>query len=205
MPPIVNSIRILYSYCMDTPPVKPRADAQRNYELLVRATKDAIAATGSIPALDFIAKKAGVGIGTLYRHFPTRGNLLKAIYADNIAALVTEAAELVCKPDVSPVAAVQTWLQKAVHYSLDDAGFGEMVELSIHDKQSPLLVAGSQLMDRAQDMRVFRSDITILDLLRFTHSITSDTGPEMTHDKADALVSVIVAGAQISQNSDIAR
>ena len=185
---------------MNTTPIKLRADAQRNYELLVQVTKDAIAATGSIPALDFIARKAGVGIGTLYRHFPTRSSLLMVLYSDQITGLVTEATGLLGKRDMSPDQAVLIWLQKAVHYGLEDAGFNEAIDISIQDKQSPLLLAGSALLSRAQATKLFRADITVFDLLRFTNSITSDMSSHVSREKADMLVSMIVAGARSNPN-----
>src|SRR5258706_5551988 len=68
---------------------KPRADAQRNRERILEVAKQAFTRSGADTSLDDIAKQAGVGPGTLYRHFPTREELLKAVYRNNLGKLAT--------------------------------------------------------------------------------------------------------------------
>src|SRR5262249_7055422 len=82
-----------------TQPQRPmRADARRNYEKLVAAARDAFTAQGSSASPAAVAARAGVGIGTLYRHFPTRQALLEAVYADEVDAMARAAHELAGRP-----------------------------------------------------------------------------------------------------------
>ena len=69
-----------------------RADALRNYEKLIAAARDAFADAGSATSLEEIARRAGVGIGTLYRHFPTRQDLLEAVYVEEVERLCRSAS-----------------------------------------------------------------------------------------------------------------
>ncbi|WP_243420777.1 helix-turn-helix domain-containing protein [Micromonospora globispora] len=75
-----------------------RADARRNYEALVAAAREAFGERGTSASLEEIARRAQVGIGTLYRHFPTRQELLEAVYVDEVEALCRSAAELADLP-----------------------------------------------------------------------------------------------------------
>jgi AcrR family transcriptional regulator len=89
--------------------VRPmRADARRNYERLLKAAVDAFAEHGEGASLDDIAKRAGVGSGTLYRHFPTRHALLEAAYLDRIEAIAARADALAA--ELPPGEALVEWL-----------------------------------------------------------------------------------------------
>ena len=88
-----------------------RADARRNYEKLIEAARAAFADSGSQASLEEIARRAGVGIGTLYRHFPTRQALLEAVYVDEVEALSRSADELA---DLPPWDALAEWLRRYV-------------------------------------------------------------------------------------------
>ncbi|NEC30193.1 TetR/AcrR family transcriptional regulator, partial [Streptomyces sp. SID8111] len=91
--------------------VRPmRADARRNRERLLAAAVEAFAAQGEGASLDDIAKRAGVGSGTLYRHFPTRRALLEAVYADRIDALAARAGDLAER--LPPGPALRAWLDE---------------------------------------------------------------------------------------------
>src|SRR5246127_124778 len=87
---------------------KPRADAQRNRERLLEVPKRAFTRSGADTSLDDIAKQAGVGPGTLYRHFPTREELLKAVYRNELENLAT--AEEKFAETMPPVEALRAWL-----------------------------------------------------------------------------------------------
>ncbi|HEY3681911.1 MAG TPA: TetR/AcrR family transcriptional regulator [Streptosporangiaceae bacterium] len=89
-----------------------RADAARNAALLLAAARDLVAEAGNDVALDEVARRAGVGNATLYRHFPTRADLLVAVYADEVAALCRRGEELRTAPD--PLDALFTWLDAFV-------------------------------------------------------------------------------------------
>src|SRR4051812_17930442 len=90
-----------------------RADALRNYEKLVAAAREAFTEADRSASLEDIARRAGVGIGTLYRNFPTRADLVQAIYVDEVEALSRSAAEL---PDLEPGEALWGWLHRFVGY-----------------------------------------------------------------------------------------
>lgn len=90
-----------------------RADARRNYEALVAAAREVFAAQGAGGSLEEIARRAQVGIGTLYRHFPTRRELLEAVYVDEVEALCQAAGDLAGLP---PWDALVAWLHRFVEY-----------------------------------------------------------------------------------------
>src|ERR1700748_2656490 len=83
-----------------------RADARRNYEKVIAAARDALAAGGSATSLEEIARRAGVGIGTLYRHFPNRQALLEAVYVNELVEVCRSAAEL---EEADPWEALDDW------------------------------------------------------------------------------------------------
>src|SRR4051812_43676824 len=90
-----------------------RADARRNYEKLLAAARDAFTEDGSAASLEDIARRAGVGIGTLYRHFPTRQALLEAVYLDEVDALCHSATAF---SEQEPWEALAAWLHRLVAY-----------------------------------------------------------------------------------------
>src|SRR5580693_8440781 len=90
-----------------------RADARRNYEKVVAAAREAFAEGGAATSLEEIARRAQVGIGTLYRHFPTRQALLEAVYVGEVQDLCRSAADL---DDLPPWDALVSWLHRFVAY-----------------------------------------------------------------------------------------
>src|ERR1700723_4097591 len=99
------------------PPRKPRADAERNRERILEVAKEAFARDGAKASLDDIAKQAGVGPGTLYRHFPSRKDLLKAVYQAAAEKLATAAMEFA--ETLPPIDAVRAWMMLFVDYIAD--------------------------------------------------------------------------------------
>ena len=93
---------------------KPRADAQRNRALLLKTAKAAFAEKGAGASLDEIARTAGVGAGTLYRHFPTRDALIEAVYRAEVEALATAATRLL--QERPPLDALREWMRLFVDY-----------------------------------------------------------------------------------------
>src|SRR3954453_8941279 len=90
-----------------------RADARRNYEKLLAAAREAFTEADRDASLEDIARRAGVGIGTLYRNFPTRSDLVEAVYVDEVDALSRSAAELA---ELEPWEALSAWLRRFVGY-----------------------------------------------------------------------------------------
>jgi AcrR family transcriptional regulator len=93
---------------------KPRADAQRNRDVLLEAAKGAFAEAGAETSLDEIARRAGVGIGTLYRHFPTRDAIVEAVYRREVQQLAEAAPRLV--DSLPPAEALRAWMRLFIDY-----------------------------------------------------------------------------------------
>src|SRR6516165_4134088 len=93
---------------------KPRTDAQRNRDRIIEVAKEAFTRSGANASLDDIAKEAGVGAGTLYRHFPTRDALIEAVYRSEVEKLA--AAEKKFSENLPPVEALRAWLLLFVDY-----------------------------------------------------------------------------------------
>jgi len=153
-----------------------RADALRNYEKLVAAGREAFTEADRSASLEDIARRAGVGIGTLYRHFPTRTDLVQAIYVDEVEALSRSAAELA---DLEPWEALTAWLGRFVGYvATKKALADELFAVDDAERQavfagcrSMLYGAGEPLLRRAQDAGIVRPDVTIEEVVRLVGCI----------------------------------
>ncbi|GIG87124.1 TetR/AcrR family transcriptional regulator [Plantactinospora endophytica] len=149
-----------------------RADARRNYQALVSAAQEVFAEHGAAGSLEEVARRAGVGIGTLYRHFPTRRDLFESLYVDEVEALCRTAAELA---DLPPWEALAGWLRRFVGYTVTKRALAE--ELT-HDSdffrtcRTEIYTAGEPLLARAQAAGVVRSDVTFDDTVRLLSGIT---------------------------------
>jgi AcrR family transcriptional regulator len=153
-----------------------RADARRNYEKLVAAGREAFTEADRSASLEDIARRAGVGIGTLYRHFPTRTDLVQAIYVDEVEALSRSAAELA---GLEPWEALTSWLERFVGYvATKQALAEELFAVADEERQavfagcrSMLYGAGEPLLRRAQDAGIVRSDVSIEEVIRLVAGI----------------------------------
>jgi len=177
-----------------------RADARRNYERLLAAAAGAFTERGADDvSLEEIARRAGVGIGTLYRHFPTRQALLEAVYRDQVEALGARAAELI-QAD-SPAAALAEWVTALVTFGKAKRSLTTAL-LEVLDKNSPLLQssrdvlrgATDELLERAQRAGVARTDVRGSDVMRLAHgvSMTADLGQDP--DQAERMLALILDG-----------
>jgi AcrR family transcriptional regulator len=151
-----------------------RADALRNYEKLLAAAREAFTESGRSASLEDIARRAGVGIGTLYRHFPTRADLVQAIYVDEVEALSRSATEL---SQLEPWEALEGWLQRFVGYiATKQALADELFAVAERDAvfagcRAMLYAAGTPLLDRAQDAGIVRPDVNIDEVIRLVGGI----------------------------------
>jgi AcrR family transcriptional regulator len=161
-----------------------RADARRNYEKLLAAARESFAQDGTSASLEEIARRAEVGIGTLYRHFPTRQDLLEAVYVDEFEAMARSAADLAHLP---PWEALVAWLRQFVGYSTTKRAVGaELLAYVDADSEvfrrsrAAITEAGEPLFQRAQDADVVRRDATFLDTARMVGGIAAirGAGPE---------------------------
>jgi AcrR family transcriptional regulator len=153
-----------------------RADARRNYERLVVAAREVFAHSGGDASMEAIAKHAGVGIGTLYRHFPTRIDIVEAVYRTDVDELVDAAERLVAGSD--PWAAVVGWLQAFVRYAQTKRTL--LSELHEAFEKNPQLKSVSReriegalrtVLDPARRAGVVRSDIDESDLMQLLSSV----------------------------------
>lgn len=178
-----------------------RADARRNYERLLSAALATFAEDGADTAsLEEIARRAGVGIGTLYRHFPTRQALLEAVYRDQVAALQVRAAELL--QTEPPAAALADWLRAMVAFGGTKRSLTTAL-LQTLDRDSELLSSSgailrgstSELLERAQRAGVARTDVSGTDVLRLAHgvSMASDWAPG-DPGQAERMLTLVIDG-----------
>jgi AcrR family transcriptional regulator len=152
-----------------------RADARRNYEKVLAAARAAFAEGGESTALEEIARRAGVGIGTLYRHFPNRQALLEALYVDEVDEICRSAAEL---DDADPWEALSGWFERFIGYiATKQALAHELLNYLDRDAQlfkvcrASLFEAGEPLLTRAQEAGVVRPDVGIAEVLQMVMGI----------------------------------
>lgn len=150
---------------------RPRADSIRNRELLLQAAAAVFSAGGPDASLEAVAKKAGVGIGTLYRHFPTREALFEAVYRHEVDHLGELAERLMVEAD--PVDAVRRWLHANVQVVATKKGMLAALALAAHGSSELYAYSFDRmnnavglLLDRAVAAGEIRSDITSENLLR---------------------------------------
>ena len=150
---------------------KPRADAVRNRERVLEAAKRVFSAGGPEASLEAVARAAGVGIGTLYRHFPTREALFDAVYRREVQQLAELAEEL--KQEARPIDALLQWMRSCVKFVATKKGMSAALALAAY--KNPELLSFSfdrltralgGLLDRAIAAGEIRGDVGPEDLLR---------------------------------------
>jgi AcrR family transcriptional regulator len=183
-------------------PVPPRrADARRNYDKLIAAAAAAFAEHGADDvSLEEIARRAGLGIGTLYRHFPARQSLLEAVYKEQVDALDALAAKLMTAE--SPGAALGEWIRAFAAFGRTKRSLSGALVATL-GKNSELMSTCSKvlrdcteaLLGRAQQAGAARADVTGADVLRLTHGLimASDAHPS-DPGQTERMVSLIVGG-----------
>ena len=177
-----------------------RADAQRNYIRLLEAASAAFAEHGADDvSLEEIARRAGVGIGTLYRHFPTRQALLEAVYTDQVESLSSRAAELLRAE--SPGDALAEWLRAMMKFSSTKRNMTTAL-LATLGTDSELLSscakeikgAAESLIARAQQAGVVRADADARDVIRLVHAVNIATEKAPEPGQADRMLALILDG-----------
>jgi AcrR family transcriptional regulator len=151
---------------------KPRADAVRNRERVLEAAKAVFSAGGADASLEAVARTAGVGIGTLYRHFPTREALFEAVYRREVQHL-GDLAEKLKEQKMQPVEALRQWMRSNVRFVATKKGMSAALALAV-DKNSKLVSSSSErlaravggLLDCAIAAGEIRDDVSPEDLLR---------------------------------------
>ena len=164
------------------PARKPRTDSVRNRERVLQAAKMVFAAGGPAASLEAVARQAGVGVGTLYRHFPTRQDLFEAVYRREVEQLVELAEQL--GTDLPPLEALRRWMHANVEFVATKKGMSAALAVAVHASSDlsaysmdRLGRALETLLRRAVKTRVIRDDISTEDILR------TIVGLCYTHDK----------------------
>ncbi|AZM55488.1 TetR/AcrR family transcriptional regulator [Streptomyces sp. WAC 01529] len=163
---------------------RPRADARRNRERIVAAAREAFAESGPEASLNEIARRAGVGPGTLYRHFPARPALLTAVLQDRIDSLCARAEELLAAD--SPDEALTEWLRALLAHARVNQGLGSALLLERPDAlgfdcHQRIQDTAHGLLARAQRLGTARPDLTAPDLVQLVVGIALST----SHATAD--------------------
>lgn len=182
-------------------PRKPRADASRNRERILAAARDAFTADSMNVSLDEIAKQAGVGPGTLYRHFPTRDDLLEAVYRSELQKL-SEAEQKLAQSH-SPVEALRAWMRLFVDYIATKQIIAPALNNIVGgpsriyaDSGAVLTGAIESLVRRAVESGDIRPDLDAMDLLRALVGVSNVASAPNWKSSARRLVDILILGSR---------
>jgi len=180
---------------------KPRSDAQQNRDRVLEVAKAAFTRSGADASLDDIAKQAGVGPGTLYRHFPTRDALIEAVYRTEVEKLAAAQREL--SANLPPIKALRAWMMLFVDYiatkKIIASALNSVVggPSRLYDS-SRVQVAGAidALVKTAMKSGDIRKDLEPYDLLRALIGVSNvATGPDW-QESARRLVDILIKGSR---------
>ena len=180
---------------------KPRTDAQRNRERILEVAKEAFTESGANASLDDIAKQAGIGPGTLYRHFPTREELIEAVYRTEVEKLA--AAERTFAETMPPLDALRAWMLLFVDYIATKKIIAAALNSLVGDPSKIFEASYAQmweairaLVKRAVKSGDIRKDLDPIDLLRALIGVANvGTSPDW-QQSARRLVDILTLGAR---------
>jgi AcrR family transcriptional regulator len=182
----------------DTTPTL-RADAQRNREKLLATAVDVFAQEGTDVSLERIAKQAGVGIGTLYRHFPTREALIVAAYRNEVAVLCEAADELLASHPAGE--ALELWMDQFVSYAVAKRGMkGALHSMTASgsdlftETRAGITAAIAKLVEAAAAAGAIRADVDPEDVLLATGAIWTNLDAPDWEDRARRLLALLMDG-----------
>jgi AcrR family transcriptional regulator len=180
---------------------KPRTDAQRNRERILEVAKEAFTRSGANTSLDEIAKQAGVGAGTLYRHFPTREDLLAAVYRTEVEKLA--AAERRFAETLPPIEALRAWMLLFVDYIAAKQIIAPALNTLVGDHKKVFEASYAQVWDairalvkRAIKSGDIRKDLDPLDLLRALIGVANVATSPDWQQSARRLVDILIIGSR---------
>jgi AcrR family transcriptional regulator len=180
---------------------KPRLDAKRNRERILEAAKQEFTRSGANASLEEIAKKAGVGPGTLYRHFPTREDLLEAVYRTEVEKLA--AAERKFAETLPPVEALRAWMLLFIDYIAAKQIIAPVLNALVGDPKKVFEASYGQiwgairaLVKRATRSGDIRKDLDPIDLLRALIGVANISASPDWQQSARRLVDILIAGAR---------
>jgi AcrR family transcriptional regulator len=169
-----------------------RADARRNFDSLVEAARDVFSEQGTSASLEEIARRAEVGIGTLYRHFPTRDSLVEAVYVEEVERMVRDADAIAGH---EPWEALELWMRRLVTYVS-----AKRVLIEGLNRESAVLAncrvilyhSGQPILERAQSAGLARPDVRIEDAMRLVQGLAAVVFP--TDEDRDKVVGLAIDG-----------
>jgi len=180
---------------------KPRSDAQRNRERILEVSKEAFTRSGANASLDDIAKQAGVGPGTLYRHFPTRDALLEAVYRSEVEKLA--AAERKFGETMPPLEALRAWMLLFVDYIATKKIIASALNTLVGGSSKVLEASYNQiheairaLVKRAIKSRDIRKDLDPVDLLKALVGVAYMSSSPDWQQTARRLVDILITGSR---------
>ncbi|MGH9400924.1 MAG: TetR/AcrR family transcriptional regulator [Terriglobia bacterium] len=182
-------------------PRKPRADAQRNRQRILEVAKEAFTRSGANASLDDIAKQAGVGPGTLYRHFPAREELLQSVYRSELEKLA--AAEQKFTQTMPPIEALRAWLLLFVDAIATKQLIAPALNTLVGDHKKVFESSYAQiheairvLVKRAIKSGDIRKDLDPIDLLRALVGVSNVAAAPGWQQSARRLVDILIAGSR---------
>jgi AcrR family transcriptional regulator len=183
-----------------------RADAKRNYDKLVEAARKVFGTEGGGASMESIAKVAGVGIGTLYRHFPKRIDVVEAVYRDDVDQLLATAERAAA--ELEPWPAVETFLRAFVRYAHGKRVF--LTELHEAFTQNPDLKSRSReridyatelVIGRAQRVGAVRTDVSGADVMALLGPMC--TAATLTEEQSNRLMNMILDGLRVQADGGL--
>lgn len=180
-----------------------RADARRNYDKVLAAAREAFAEGGESTSLEEIARRAGVGIGTLYRHFPTRQALLEALYIGEVEEMCRSATEL---DGYEAWDALNKWFERFIAYLATKRALAHEL-LNYLDMDAPLFqtcrtslfAAGEPLLKRAQEAGAVRADVTFPEVMQMVMGIAKI--PAADHAQIEHILRIALDGLRYQAGS----
>jgi AcrR family transcriptional regulator len=180
---------------------KPRADAQRNRDRVLEAAKEAFTRSGADASLDDIAKQAGVGAGTLYRHFPSRDELLEAVYRTEVEKLA--AAEPKFAETMPPIEALRAWMLLFIDYIATKKIIAPALNTLVGSHSKVFEASYDQiggairaLVKRAIKSGDIRKDLDPIDLLRALIGVSNVASSPDWQQSARRLVDILITGSR---------
>ena len=180
---------------------KPRADGLRNRERILEVAKEAFTRQGANASLDEIAKQAGVGAGTLYRHFPTRNELIEGVYRNEVEKLAAAAARFA--ETMSPLEALRAWMMLLVDYIAAKHIIAPALSTvvggpsKLHEgSRTTIHAAIDGLVKRAKRSGDLQRDLDASDLLRALIGVSHVGSGTYWQQSARRLVDILIAGSR---------
>ena len=185
---------------MTKPAEQLRADARQNHARLLVAANEAFAENGADAPLEDIARRAGVGIGTLYRHFPTRLDLQAATFRNQVTTICGRAQELIGVQ--TPEQAFNSWIKLFASYMATKRGLSKALMEALGKDSEVMSTCWQVMRDTteqtladAQEAGVIRRDVSSMDVMRLVHGVMA--GSEREPDQAPRLLDIVLDGLRV--------